>query len=132
MNLTPFPVFIRFSDCDLMGHVNNASYLNYFEDARIHYFSQLLPNWDWKTQGIILRKNTIEYLSPLYLHDKANITILLKKIGNKSFTLAYELLIQNELKAMGESVLVCYNFNIQKSTTVYPEWIPILNQLEKK
>ena len=42
MNNSPFEVQVRFSDIDLLGHVNNVAYFNYFEMARIHYFHPLL------------------------------------------------------------------------------------------
>jgi len=36
--IDPFKVQIRFADIDVMGHVNNAVYLSYFEMAPGHYF----------------------------------------------------------------------------------------------
>ena len=47
------PIQIRFSDCDMLQHVNNAIYLQYFETARINFFRKELPNWNWKEEGII-------------------------------------------------------------------------------
>jgi acyl-CoA thioester hydrolase len=108
------PIQIRFSDCDMLQHVNNAIYLQYFELARINFFKQELPNWDWKTKGIILLKNTIEYKKPVLLNDSCNITVKAIKIGRKSFTMSYELIVNSEgqqiLKTYGESILVCFNF----------------------
>ena len=68
--LDSYRLQVRFSDCDMMQHVNNAVYLNYFEEARIHYFRQMLGmDWDWKKTGVILRKNELEYLKPVFLHE---------------------------------------------------------------
>jgi acyl-CoA thioester hydrolase len=65
--IKPLEIQIRFSDCDMMGHVNNAVYLNYFELTRIYYFRELLgKDWDWRKNGIILRKNEIEYFVPVF------------------------------------------------------------------
>ena len=45
--IEPAKIQIRYSDIDLMGHVNNAVYLNYFEYTRVYYLDQLLgKNWD--------------------------------------------------------------------------------------
>ena len=33
---------IRFSDLDAMGHVNNAKYLTYLEEARIDYLNNII------------------------------------------------------------------------------------------
>ena len=33
---------VRFSDLDAMGHVNNAAYLSYLEEARFDYYNHVL------------------------------------------------------------------------------------------
>ena len=64
--ISPAQIQIRFADIDVMGHVNNAVYLSYFEMARVHYFKQILgEEWDWNSDGILLARNEIDYLSPI-------------------------------------------------------------------
>lgn len=132
MKIPPLDIQIRFSDCDLMGHVNNACYLNYFELARMHYLTQLLPqNWDWKKHGIILKKNEVEYFKPLYIQDKPSISIFTESIGNKSFSLAYELHVNNDLKTKGSSLVVCFDFIENNTVEIYTELRNALNSLIK-
>lgn len=108
--LDSYKLQVRFSDCDMMQHVNNAIYLNYFEEARIHYFRQVLGvDWDWNKTGVILRKNELEYLKPVFLHEPVEIFVYLKHIGEKSFTLSYEVKVLQEVRTTGTSVLVCYD-----------------------
>ena len=58
---------IRFADCDLAGHVHNAAYLHYFEQARMHFFvAQLGDGWDWKKTGFILKKIFLNTTTLLY------------------------------------------------------------------
>lgn len=117
--MEPLRLKVRFSDCDMMQHVNNAIYLNYFEEARIHYFRQLLgANWDWTKNGILLRKNELEYLKPVFLHDPVEIHCYLKHIGEKSFTLTYEVKVNGEIRTTGTSVLVCYDSTVHRSIPV--------------
>lgn len=119
---------IRFSDCDMLGHVNNAVYLNYFESARLHYLNSLLgETWDWYKKGIILLKNTIEYKLPVFLNDNVEIELKTKSIANKSFTLTYDLYANKKLKTIGESVMVCFDF--EKNTTIeIPEILKVALQ----
>ena len=42
---------IRFVDIDAFGHVNNAHYLTYFEQARVKYFDDVVG---WKCLGMTL------------------------------------------------------------------------------
>lgn len=126
---------IRFSDCDMLKHVNNAIYLQYFETARLQFLSYELPNWDWNKQGIILAKNSIDYLKPLYLNDHCEIEIYCTHIGNSSFTLGYNVnVIEKDktiLKSTGESVLVCFDF-LKNQTIPIPKNLLIVLQKSKK
>jgi acyl-CoA thioester hydrolase len=128
--LEPLRLKVRFSDCDMMQHVNNAVYLNYFEEARIHYFRQLLgTDWDWRKQGILLRKNELEYLKPVFLHEPVEITCFLKHIGEKSFTLTYEVRVNNDLRTVGTSVLVCFDSSIMQSIPIPQKMRDGLNKI---
>lgn len=108
---------VRFSDCDMLGHVNNAVYLNYFESARLHYLQALLGrNWDWTKKGIILLKNTIEYKLPVFLNEEIEVEMKTVKLGNKSFTLNYILYANGVQKTIGESIMVCFDY--EKNATI--------------
>jgi acyl-CoA thioester hydrolase len=132
MKIEPAKIQVRFSDCDMMGHVNNAVYLSYFEMARIHYFGMLLAkDRDWKKEGVLLRKNEVEYLKPVLLHDVPQISVYLENIGSKSFTVAYELRVDNELRTIGKSVLVCYNSIENKTFEVTEELRSALEKIRK-
>jgi len=117
--IAPAKIQVRFSDLDVLGHVNNTIYLSYFEMARVHYFKELLgEGWDWNKFGIVLAKNEIEYFKSVLLNHEPLITIYTEHIGSKSFTLGYELHVNNELFAKGKSIQVCFDASIQQSILV--------------
>lgn len=118
---------IRFSDVDLMGHVNNATYLQYFELARMDFFKTLLgENWDWNAKGILLANNTIDYLKPVRLQDSIEIDTQCIKIGNKSLILEYNLYViqeENKIKCTrGTSTLVCFDYTKEQTISVPAEF----------
>jgi acyl-CoA thioester hydrolase len=123
---------IRFADIDVMGHVNNAIYLNYFEQARMYWFAALVgQEWDWHTNGILLARNEINYRIPVRLHDKLEIETWCNKIGNKSIELMYVVFVQNAgtrtIMADGLSVMVCFDYHQQKTIAVPDKWREALN-----
>ncbi|MFT6246829.1 MAG: acyl-CoA thioester hydrolase [Crocinitomicaceae bacterium] len=106
----PVKIQVRFSDLDVLGHVNNSVYLSYFEIARVHYFGQMLgEDWDWTKNSVVLVKNNVEYLKPVLLSDEPYLTIIADKIGTKSFSLNYELHVNDILHTTGGSTLVCFD-----------------------
>jgi acyl-CoA thioester hydrolase len=118
---------VRFADIDSMGHVNNAVFLNYFEQARISFFNDALDiKWDWSHQGVILAKNELEYHSPVMLEDQIHTVIGCESLGTKSFTLVYEIYAKRngkeELCCRGKSVMVCFDYNQQKSIEIPELW----------
>lgn len=122
---------VRFADIDAMGHVNNAVYLSYFEQARIKYFSDLGGSWDWKSQGILLAKNTVEYRIPILLTDHVLIKTKCINIGGKSLTFSYQVQkIVNDQAitcSTGESVLVCFDSIKGKTIDVPQAWRELIS-----
>ncbi len=120
---------IRFGDVDMAHVVHNAAYLYYFEQGRIDFFHEHLTdkNWDWKKKGLIVGRNEVDYLIPIRLNDEVYVETTCDHVSNKSFTLSYHIYngINEEnrkLLAKGRSILVCMNYEENKSVTVYKEW----------
>jgi acyl-CoA thioester hydrolase len=119
--IEPLQLQLRFADLDILGHVNNSVYLTYFELARLHYFKQLLgDDWDWKTYGMVLVKNEIEYLHPVVITDQPIIYMTTEEIGNKSFVLSYKLVVKDRIFTKGLSKQVCYN-SYKNESIVIPQ-----------
>lgn len=119
--IPPAKIQVRFSDLDVLGHVNNTIYFSYFEMTRVHYFQQLLgKQWDWKKFGVVLVRNEIDYKRSVLLYDEPEIYMFTEFVGSKSFGLKYELKVNNEIYATGKSVMVCFDGTTQ-STIPVPE-----------
>lgn len=118
---------VRFVDIDVMGHVNNAVYLNYFEQARMHFFAHYFgKQWDWVSNGILLARNEIDYKEPTLLNDDVHIETWIARVGTKSLELEYEVYIpeseSRRVKAKGKSILVCFDYNLKQTIEVPAKW----------
>ena len=130
--IEPVKIQIRFSDIDVIGHVNNATYLSYFEYTRMYYFEKLLGlKWNWDEQGILLVRNEVEYLKPILLNDKPIVEMYIGNIGNKSFTFHYEIRVNNQIYTKALSKLVCYNSRESKSILIPEKMIKSFSKLNK-
>ncbi len=127
---------IRFSDIDAFDHVNNAHYLTYIEQARIQYFNEIV-GWDynWSKRGIILAKATVDFIRPVLLTDKVYVYTRCNRIGNKSFDLQYRIVKIEEEKEIllsdATTVMVAYDYELQKSIEVPKEWKDLMNVYEE-
>lgn len=122
-----YSIQIRFSDIDAMGIVHNAIYFEYFEQARLLFFRDLVGhNWDWKTQGVIVARNEADYIQPVSLNEEVVVEVFCYSLGTTSFCLGYKVMSRNgndlQLKARGQSVMVCYNSETKTKTAIYEAW----------
>lgn len=86
-------------DIDFMGHVNNASYLKWVQDAVIDHWHSLAPPEAVAKHLWVALKHEITYRRPTFLGDDVIATVLLEKFhGARAF---YETVIRR-----GEDVLV--------------------------
>ena len=127
---SPFEIQVRFSDIDVMQHVNNSIYLSYFEMTRVHYFAKLLGHdWDYNKDGFLLARNEIDYILPVLLTDKPKIIMKTENIGNKSFTLSYEIQVDGEVYTKGISVMVSFDSTQNSSIPIPPKMREALQAL---
>lgn len=113
---------VRFSDLDCMGHVNNAVYFSYMEQARIEFCAQF-PEIDFHNpqnrigKGLILANISCDFKRPVELGETIEVDIAVSRVGNSSFDTTYELRLANSgtLVASGKSVQVYYDYALGKS-----------------
>lgn len=109
---------VRFRDLDAMGHVNNAVFSTYIEEARLAW----LAGEDDPLSDVILARTEIDFRSPVVLGETVEIGVRPARLGNKSFELEYELRVDGRVVAEARSVLVGYDYARGASTTVPERW----------
>lgn len=130
------PLSIRFADFDLLGHVNNAKYLTYFEMARIEYFEKIIASGrvDWKNEGIILANAVIDFKHPITGYENYFIAVGCTRIGTKSFDLTYHITKEEADEtidiAEGRTVMVCFDYVNRKSIAMKQEWRKAIEEFE--
>ena len=93
-----FPIRIVPGDIDFMGHVNNARYLGWVQDAVLAHWNKLAPPDAVAERLWVALKHEITYRRPAFLEDDVIAKTVLEKIhGARAF---YRTVIQR-----GEEVL---------------------------
>jgi len=107
---------VRFRDLDGMGHVNNAVYFTYMEQARSEWYRSLMGITSVGEFDFILARAECDFKAPIGFGETVVIRATLTKIGDSSFRFTYELRSKdtNTLFATGESVQVCYDYKAGK------------------
>lgn len=84
----------RFVDVDGFGHVNNAVFLSYLENAREHLYRELGLAEKWGSEVFVLvAHQEIEYRRPLsFQGETIAVDVWVSRIGRSSFDLGYHVL----------------------------------------
>ncbi len=85
---------VRWSDVDLFGHVNNAAYLRYLDDARFTLFDMGVDDDGQLTASLlVVVKHEIDYVDQLvYRPNPIDVEVWVPRIGRTSVDIAYEVL----------------------------------------
>ena len=118
------PIQVRFNDVDIIGHVSNTVYLNYYDSGKVSYFNEVMPDLDFINTGFVGAKITIDYLKPIYMKTKILVTTRVSILGHKSITMDHLLLdeLQQDILSTCSAVLVCYDIKALKSIIVPQHW----------
>lgn len=80
------PVAIEPCDIDHMGHVNNAVYLKWVQDAVIDYWRSVAPSDAVANHLWVALKHEITYLKPTFLQDVVVAEVIAEKVeGARAF-----------------------------------------------
>lgn len=117
------PIKVRFCDLDAMGHVNNAAYLSYLEEARLAYYNHVL-NIDTKKLefNAVVARIEIDYMEQIRLGDNVEVYTRTGKIGNKSSDVEHLIVIvdnqDRKIAARAQTKLVSFDYRKNKTIPV--------------
>lgn len=108
----------RFNDTDALGHINNASMVTWFEEARRPIFEIFIPDLDPKKWNMILARVEVDYVAQGYYQKETKVRTSVEKIGNSSIVLFHEAFQDEKVICRGKSFLVHYDYGTQKSVPI--------------
>lgn len=106
----------RWSDLDMLGHVNNARFFSFDEDARLSYFQ---PLWEkdprfWKDYGIILASIGCDFIAQLRHPAQVEVGFRVARLGRSSLQTQAGMFLGDRLVAVTRGVVVWFDYAGQK------------------
>jgi acyl-CoA thioester hydrolase len=72
------------ADIDFMGHVNNANYLNWVQDAVLAHWQKIAPPQAVAAHLWVALKHEITYRKPAFLDDNVIASVVVEKVQGAS------------------------------------------------
>ena len=102
--------YVRWGDLDAFGHVNNATYLIYAQEARFAWSKML---------EMVVARAEVDFIAPIYTGDiYIDVEIWVNKVGTSSFGVTYEMKNGDELLARVKTVQVTVSMDTKKSRPI--------------
>jgi len=129
------PIEVRYGDLDPQGHVNNARFLTYLEQARVSYVKHL-GLWDGRTFfsiGFILADIHLTFRTPILFGQPVRVGVRVSRLGNKSLTMEYQMeeADSGQVFATGSTVLVTYNYHDENTIPIPDNWRKTISAFEQ-
>lgn len=84
---------LRWADMDMLGHVNNVTYVDYLQEARIDMFAAHagFTGVADLAEGVVVVRHEVDFVRPLVFHRApVKVDVWVTEVRAASFTLAYE------------------------------------------
>lgn len=110
------PIEVRFVDTDAFGHVNNATFLSYFEAARAGYYARVtgspfMTGEHGIRHAFVIAEARIAYRSPVLFGEPLLAGVRFAWVGGSSF--AFEYRVRAQKSAVGDARTVADGETLQ-------------------
>ncbi len=119
---------VRGFHCDLFGHVNNARYLEFLEEARWEWLNKLttFDFFERKNLSFVVVSITIHYRWPSVLNDELEVSVQMQNMSNRSATVHQRVVRKADGKLIAEADVT---FAMVDNTTM--KAVPIDDELKQ-
>lgn len=127
---------LRFSDFDLIGHLNNAKYQTFLEDARITYFNDVIgankSNWKFNT---VVSSITINFIKPIEYGDEIKLYTRFSNFNLKTHEVQNLFIRTNknnveEIVCKAHTIMASFDYDTKQSTELPEFYIKMVNDFE--
>ena len=112
---------IRYGDLDTNAHLNNVTYHQFFESARVAYMRELFPEIEPLGRagalGMIFAETHVRFASPGFYEEDVRVDVKPTELRRSSVRIAFQMVCENDgrLLAEGWGTLVGYDYGAGRS-----------------
>lgn len=106
--LAAIPISVRWRDMDSMGHVNNAKYVSYLEEARVRWILDIPGVSMTDRIAPVVAANNINYRRPLAWPNDILVELYVDRLGTSSVTIGHRIVDQDGVLYCDGNVVVVW------------------------
>lgn len=112
------PLQLRFNDVDMMGHVNNAVIMEFFDYGKMKYFDDAKIYVEKEETTLVIVHYEVDFVGQITRNDTPEVCTKVVRFGNKSLEVLQHIVCNNEIKAVCKTIMSGYNRKQQTSAII--------------
>jgi acyl-CoA thioester hydrolase len=113
---------VRFSDLDMLGHVSNSYYAQYFDLARVTFFRNVEKLYVRRHVNYVVASVKMDMLREIRFDHSVVVDTWCSKKGNKSMTIEHVIYANGQKATTCQTVLVGFDRETRSSTGLPNDW----------
>lgn len=128
------PLQLRFTDIDMLGHVNNSVYITFFDMGKTRYFENAIGHIDFSHISVVVVNVNCDLFEPTYFDDKVEVFTRVEHIGHKSLTMEQRIVdtATGHTKARCRTVLAGFDPTTASGADLDPDYIAAIERFEER
>lgn len=126
-------VQIRFTDIDMLGHLNNSVYTQFMDLGKVDYFTTINGGpIEWDSINLVIANINVNFLKQTTLYEPIEVVTRCEHIGTKSLILHQQIVNKKtgEVKADGRATMVSIDLKTKTTTPITDDWRRKISEFE--
>jgi len=128
------PLQLRFNDIDVVGHVNNAVCLQFFDLGKTRYLAHVMgTGFDMSEVRAVIVNVECNFYEPIFMDDNVSVYTRTAHIGNRSITMDQRIAdpATGRVKCTCRTILAGFDPHTQSSAPLPAEYVAALRSFEE-
>ena len=118
---------IRFTDIDMLGHLNNSIYLQFMDLAKVQYFTDLKEahHGELTEIDIVIANINASFLAQTHFGEQLEVLTQVESVGTKSMVVNQRVVnsATSQVKCIGSTVMVALDLKSGQTVPITADWV---------
>lgn len=125
----------RFTDCDMLGHINNNAILSYLDLAKARYFETALGHlFDFNNIAVAIVNINIDFYEQAFFVEPLEVWTQVTSIGHSSIHFDQRLINSEtgHTKCLARTIMAAFDPSTAKSVPLDETWVAAFEAFEQR
>lgn len=118
-------VQLRFTDIDMLGHVNNNAYFQLMDLAKTQFFADLVDgDLNWRNPGVVIVNINVSFYAQAFMGERLVVLSGVVSVSEKSFTIEQRVvnLDTGVVNCVAQTVMATFSKETMRSVAIDDSW----------